>query len=96
MPISQKKALSMADSWASWLNGYGAKKFYQHFIGSSQNAESECVQCGRKIYLDIAEGGGVPDWCTQDGDYGCFESPDTNEDGTGGHVAKKLHGRGRF
>lgn len=38
----------------------------------------------------IAEGGGIPDWRTADGDYGCDNSPDTSEDGTGGHMPRKL------
>lgn len=40
-------------------------------------------------YLDIVEGGGVPDWRTDDGDYGCGDSPETNDEGTGGHYPRK-------
>jgi hypothetical protein len=34
-------------------------------------------------------GGGVPDWSTEKGDFGCDESPYTHEDGTGGHMPVK-------
>lgn len=78
--------MSDRDQWAKWLLSYGPEKFYDSFIRSAQNAESRCVNCNSLIYLDIAEGGGIPDWRTQNGDYGCGESPDTNDSGTGGHI----------
>jgi hypothetical protein len=74
---------SRAD-WIAWLAGYGADKFYDAFIETAQGAISECVNCGEAIALDIVEGGGVPDW-GNDGDYGCWASPDTGDDGTGSH-----------
>lgn len=74
------------EQWAKWLETYGAEKFYDAFMKSAQGARSVCIQCGHFIYLDIEEGGGIPDWKTSNGDYGCGNSPDTNEDGTGGHI----------
>jgi len=73
-------------SWANWLRGFGAEAFYDSFLSNAQGAQSTCKQCHFPIYLDIVEGGGVPDWKTADGSYGCAYSPDTNEDGTGGHL----------
>lgn len=75
--------------WITWLNGYGAGAFYDAFMRTAQDAKSECSQCGEAIYLDIREGGGVPDWRTSDGDYGCWASPDTGEDGTGSHEPER-------
>lgn len=75
--------------WVRWLNAYGAAAFYDAFMHSAQDARGTCRQCGEDIYLDIREGGGIPDWCTEDGDYGCFDSPDTGEDGTGSHEPEK-------
>ena len=82
-------ALAFRTAWVKWLKSYGPGRFFDAFMRSAQNAESVCEQCGERIYLDIAEGGGVPDWCTTDGDYGCFYSPDTCEAGTGGHTPMK-------
>lgn len=80
--------------WIKWLESYGIGKFYDAFIRTAQYAESVCVYCHEKIYLDIAEGGGIPDWgsafSTGGLDYGCAESPDTNEDGQGSHKARNL------
>jgi hypothetical protein len=84
--------------WIKWLEGYGIGKFFDAFLATAQYAESKCVYCGQRIYLDIVEGGGVPDWgaAFEEGkpglDYGCSNSPDTNEDGTGGHKARNLRG----
>ncbi len=76
--------------WVSWFNSYGADRFYDAFIFNSQGAQSTCSYCGQHIYLDIVEGGGVPDWKTEDGDYGCGDSPETREQGTGSHMPEKL------
>lgn len=88
MPKSNAKEL------AQWLESFGAERFFEAFLAVAQGAQSMCVYCGRHIYLDCAEGGGVPDWGTAipgiDGlNYGCDSSPDTNEEGTGGHVPDK-------
>ena len=56
--------------WVTWLESYGAGKFYDAFVRNAQGAQSTCVHCGNSIRLDIVEGGGVPDW-NYDGDYGC-------------------------
>lgn len=73
------------DAWVDWLKSYGAGPFYDAFIRTAQGARSLCVHCEARIFLDIREGGGVPDWRTRDGDYGCPDSPDTDDEGTGGH-----------
>lgn len=76
--------------WIRWLDFYGAGAFYDAFLRDAQGAESTCTQCGSLIYLDIREGGGIADWQTRRGDYGCNESPDTTEDGVGSHLPRKL------
>lgn len=86
---TEKQAAESREQWVSWLAAYGLGEFYDAFIRSVQNAESVCVHCGEQIYCDIVEGGGVPDWRTSDGDYGCSYSPDTNDEGTGGHEPRK-------
>lgn len=77
------------DVWVKWLLTYGAVNFARSFVETVEGAESTCIHCGEKIYVDILIGGGCPDWSTEDGDFGCPDSPDTNEDGTGGHVPRK-------
>lgn len=87
--MTKAQMMKEKTSWAKWLESYGAEKFFEAFMRNAQNAISHCRYCGEEIYLDIAEGGGVPDWSTNDtigGDYGCGESPDTGEDGTGSHM----------
>ena len=74
--------------WAKWLRGYTPEKLFDAILHNCQGAESECIYCGQPVYFDIVEGGGVPDWKTKDGDYGCPESPDTSEDGCGSHMPK--------
>lgn len=84
--------------WCDWLRKYGIEKFYDAFLLNAQGAKSKCKYCRQDICLDIVEGGGVPDWCTEDGDYGCDKSPDTNDEGTGGHfplMNSRLHRYGR-
>jgi hypothetical protein len=55
----------------------------------AEGAEGRCEACGERIYLDVREGGGVPDWRTAGGDYGCDASPDTTEEGTGSHEPRR-------
>lgn len=81
-------------SWARWLKDYGAEKLFDAILENTQDAQSECIHCGEKIYLDIIDGGGVPDWGTEMGDgngldYGCASSPDTDDEGTGGHMPRR-------
>lgn len=80
------------EKWVKWLEWYGARKFLDAFLRTAHGAESTCVQCGEPIFLDLLEGGGVADWKTEDGDYGCPDSPLNDEDGTGGHVARGTRG----
>lgn len=77
------------DDWIEWLSTYSAGAFYDAFMEIAQDAGSQCVNCGQPIYLDIREGGGIPDWYSDNGDYGCWNSPDTTEDGVGSHSAEK-------
>lgn len=77
-------------SWANWLAGYGGQKFATALARNVQGAKSRCTQCKQDIYLDFFEGGGVGDWKTRDGDYGCDESPETTAEGCGGHMPERL------
>ena len=72
--------------WLKWLEVYGADKFLEAFMQNAHGTESRCQYCHELIYLDLLEGGGVADWKTVDGDYGCYLSPDTCEEGTGSHL----------
>ena len=85
MNVSEAK-----NSWLAWLKRYGARKFLNSFLQNAHGAESTCVHCHQHIYLDLLEGGGVADWKTAEGDYGCEYSPDTCTDGTGSHEPRKL------
>lgn len=82
----QKKSIEeQKKDWLAWFKSYGAKKFLDSFLRNVEGAKSECEFCGEDIYVDVLIGGGVPDWSTEDGDFGCSYSPETNEEGTGGH-----------
>jgi hypothetical protein len=76
--------------WVAWLRNYGIEKFFDAFVSNAQGAKSQCIYCRESIYLDIVEGGGVPDWKTEDGDYGCISSPDTCLEGTGSHFPERI------
>ena len=77
------------DEWIRWMDNYGTRKFLEAFLRNVENAESTCAYCNRTIYVDVMIGGGVPDWSTLDGDFGCAKSPDTTPEGTGGHMPRK-------
>lgn len=77
------------DEWIRWLDTFGARNFLESFLRNVENAESTCVYCKQKIYVDVLIGGGVPDWSTGTGVFGCEKSPETDEEGTGGHMPKK-------
>lgn len=85
-PIMCKFTETEKRSWVSWLENYGLLKFLDSFLYNVEGAESTCRYCGEKIYVDVMIGGGVPDWSTEDGDFGCYLSPDTDSEGTGGHL----------
>ena len=70
--MTQQKQI---DAWVKWLARYGAENFARSFVETVENAESTCVHCGERIYVDILTGGGCPDWSTEDGDSGCPDSP---------------------
>jgi len=72
-------------SWVMWLRIFGAAKLFDSIMVNAQGAESRCIHCGKPIYFDIVEGGGVPDWKTADGDYGC-----TSVRANGSHMPKRL------
>lgn len=86
--ITQKQKVS----WLKWLNGYGTAKFLDSFLRNIEGTESVCRHCNRPIYVDVMIGGGVPDWSTEDGDFGCDRSPETCEDGVGSHMPYKRRG----
>lgn len=51
-----------------------------------------CLWCGERLVNGANLSGYVkgPDYMTPDGDFGCGESPDTQEDGTGGHTPDEV------
>lgn len=75
------------EAWVKWLQAYGLRRFLDSFMRTAHGAISHCVYCLEPIHLDLLEGGGVADWKTESGDYGCVKSPQTNEEGTGSHKA---------
>ena len=87
--MNRAKQKAAIESWLSWLKIYGEKKFLKAMLRTVENAESTCRYCHEKIYVDVLIGGGVPDWSTKDGDFGCHASPDTNAEGTGSHMPIK-------
>ena len=89
-PPAIRVSRKLHDGWVAWLKWYGIRKFMNAFIRNAQGAESRCIHCHEPIYLDCLEGGGVPDWKTEGGDYGCERSPETNSEGCGGHFPKRL------
>lgn len=57
---------------------------------------SICRHCGSVIFDRSEEAGGrqdymAPAWATVDGDYGCSDNPENDDEGTGGHLS--LDGR---
>ena len=78
-------------AWVEWLKDYGLGQFFDAFVSNAQGAQSTCVYCREHIYLDIVEGGGVPDWKTSDGDYGCPDSPETCKEGMGSHFPERIN-----
>ena len=52
--------------------------------------EGPCIWCGEYVTSKREEAGCTnpfdPAWATEDGDYGCECSPETNEEGTGDHA----------
>ena len=75
---------SEKNAWVKWLKVYGPKNFLNHFLKNVENAQSTCKHCGRAIHVDIMVGGGVADWSTEDGDFGC-----TSHKGDGSHMPIK-------
>ncbi len=82
MTLAQEKAKA---SWVSWLATYGADAFFDALMANVEGAESTCQYCGERIRLDFTQGGGIGDWGL-DGDFGCPDSPETCEEGTGSHL----------
>lgn len=90
-PIKQWLEDEEFQKWASYIKDqYGVDKFLAHLCHTAHSARSRCVYCKKFIYLDAGIiGGGVPDWETCRGDFGCDDSPETNSDGTGGHLPQR-------
>lgn len=78
--------MSKKKQWVKWLKSYGPDRFFDAFMHNVEGAQSVCSQCRQRIYVDISEGGGIADWSTEDGDFGCNKSPDTNDEGVGSHM----------
>ena len=76
-------------AWLDWFKTYGAKQFLDAFLSNVEGAESTCIHCHQKIYVDVMIGGGVPDWSTKGGDFGCYASPETDLDNCGGHMPER-------
>jgi len=57
--------------WARWLDNFGPRPFLNHFLRNVEGAESICAHCNHTIYVDVMIGGGVADWSTFDGNFGC-------------------------
>ena len=64
---------------------------YSRVIREQYRDSAECLWCGCVVDwdppADTSDPRQVGDW-NDDGDFGCGESPDTGEDGTGGHVTR--------
>lgn len=88
--MAEKTPDEKRQEWVLWLFDYGPGKFYDAFVRTAQYARGLCEHCGESIYLDVVEGGGVPDWRDESGSYGCPDSPDNSDEGTGAHVPEKL------
>lgn len=71
--------------WVKWVKSYDMGRFFDSFLATVEGAESTCRYCGQTIRVDITVGGGVPDW-SFDGDFGCDANPDSDDEGTGGHL----------
>ena len=57
--------------WLTWLSEYGASRFLDSFLKNVEGAESRCLYCCEYIYVDLLTGGGVANWSTKEGDFGC-------------------------
>lgn len=79
--------------WLAWFKDFGARAFLKAFLHNVEGAESRCQYCHEPIYVDVLIGGGVPDWSTADGDFGCDRSPERDGDCCGGHMPVKKGGK---
>jgi len=77
--------------WLRWLETYGAEKFLDLFLRNVEGAIGTCRYCHQPISVDVLIGGGVPDWSTDGGDFGCEASPETDDEGMGGHMPVKYN-----
>ena len=76
-------------AWVKWLTTYTPEQFLESFLENVEGAVSTCQYCERQISVNVTIGGGVVDWGI-DGDFGCNASPDTDDEGTGGHMPVKV------
>ena len=67
---------------------------HKHQIGKDDwnDDAGDCLFCGQYVESRRKEAGAPkrtvdtdPCWATQDGDYGCDQSPESSEDGCGSH-----------
>jgi len=75
--------------WVKWVEWYGTERFLNHFLRNVEGAKGCCIQCKQDIYVDVLIGGGIADWSTEDGDFGCHNSPETTDEGMGGHMPER-------
>lgn len=87
--VEKMKTSLSKRAWLKWLQEYTPAKFLEAFLTNVEGAEGTCTHCHQYIYVDVLIGGGVPDWSTEDGDFGCDASPDTTADCCGSHMPIK-------
>lgn len=73
--------------WLDWLAQPGmVEALIVSALKHCHGAKARCTYCEQAITLDCGVGtGGVFDWHA-DGDYGCPDSPETSDEGVGGHL----------
>ncbi len=85
-------------SSVKWQQFFTPLKFLEMFLINAEGAQSTCAYCHEDIFLDVLIGGGVTDWSTEDGDFGCPDSPESETvDGVlecAGHMPIKRTFRG--
>ena len=79
---------SAREDWLVWVRRPGmAEALFDWCQSNLEGVTATCVHCRATITLDAGTGtGGVFDWHTHGGDYGCDSSPESGPDGCGGHT----------
>ena len=75
---SAKRTPAVKRAWVAWLKSYGLKKFLDSFLANVEDAAGTCRYCKEQIFVGVLIGGGVADWSTEDGDFGCSENPENH------------------